>query len=374
LRAFEWIQGQPLAAEAPRWALVYATEGAPFEQAVRTLSARYRGIQVFGTTSFQGVFCRKGFPRGVHVLVSEAKDEIDAASVLRATQPSRARTDARAAALALVKSLGRAPAAILLHATPGFEERILEGIDDAFEGSPPPVYGGSAADDTIGGKWRVFGTTGVEAQGFVLAGFASPRPIHGSFVAGYSPSATRGKVTEAQGRLVRTIDGQPAARVYNAWTDGSVEAQLGGGIVLAATTLRPLGRLIDRIGSVPRYLLSHPHEIHADGSMSLFTEVSVGDELVLMVGSVDSLLDRTNHVADRARGAGRGVLGAILVYCGGCVGAIGAHTADVSATFSRRIGDAPFLGAATFGEQGCFPGPRSVNRHGNLMCDALFFQ
>ena len=65
--------------------------------------------------------------------------------------------------------------------------------------------------------------------------------------------------------------------------------------------------------------------------------------------------------------------GAILVYCGGCVGAIGAGTADVGATFARRIGAAPFLGAATFGEQGCFPGTRSVNRHGNLMCDALFF-
>jgi hypothetical protein len=46
----------------------------------------------------------------------------------------------------------------------------------------------------------------------------------------------------------------------------------------------------------------------------------------------------------------------------------------VSTTFSQGIKAAPFIGAATFGEQGCFPGQKAINRHGNLMCDALLFE
>jgi hypothetical protein len=41
--------------------------------------------------------------------------------------------------------------------------------------------------------------------------------------------------------------------------------------------------------------------------------------------------------------------------------------------FSQGI-KAPFLGAATFGEHGSFPGPKPINRHGNLMCDAILFE
>ena len=51
-----------------------------------------------------------------------------------------------------------------------------------------------------------------------------------------------------------------------------------------------------------------------------------------------------------------------------------AAAGTVSSMFSQGISGAAFLGAATFGEQGCFPGPKAVNRHGNLMCDAMLFE
>ncbi len=266
---------------------------------------------------------------------------------------------------------------MLLHATPGFEERVLEGIDEATSGKCP-IFGGSAADDDLSGKWQIFQGTRIEGEGFVLTGLASPRKIHGSFVAGYTPMTERGFVTSARGRVVHTIDGQPAARVYNKWTYGGIEAQMNGGIVLGPTSLRPLGRLVDKIGAVPRYVLSHPHEVLPDGSLSFFTDMAVGDELVLMLGSERSLLERTRQVAARTlhgAGAGADLAGGVLIYCAGCVGTLGdAATATVSKMFSEELKNAPFLGAATFGEQGCFPGVKTVNRHGTLMCDAVLFR
>ena len=205
----------------------------------------------------------------------------------------------------------------------------------------------------------------------------SAQPVYGSFVSGYVPGNQRGVVTRVRGRIVQEIDHQPAAEVYNRWRGGELDAALAkGGVVLADTTLHPLGRVIDRVGAVPRYLLSHPHEIGLDHSLSFFTEFAVGDEIAMMVGSRASLLERTEQVIARALGHSRdkaAVRAGILIYCGGCVMAIGDGAREVGTLYHRGIGSAPFIGAATFGEIGCFTGPTPVNRHGNLMCDTILF-
>jgi hypothetical protein len=373
MRLTSFELGTPFRSGSARWALVYATEEAPLQAALREIAPAVDG-NVFGCTSFRGVFTPRGFERGVHVLTGEVAD-VNASAVVRASTGSRAREDARAAATEMTRKLGRKPDVVLLHATPGFEERVLAGIDDALDRSVP-VYGGSAADDELAGNWRVFAGTQIEREGFVIAGFTSAHAIHGSFIAGYTPTGQKGRVTSAAGRVVKTIDGKPAAQVYDHWTNGKIrDALVNGGVVLAQTSLDPIGRLVDRVGQVPRYLLSHPHQVHPDGSLSFFTEMAVGDELVLMLGSEASLLDRTRQVAARARGSATEPLaGGILVYCSGCVGAIGdGPAAEVARIFGAQLGRAPFIGAATFGEQGCFSGPTSVNRHGNLMCDAILF-
>ncbi|MBO6940355.1 MAG: FIST C-terminal domain-containing protein [Deltaproteobacteria bacterium] len=358
----------PIPASA-RWALAYATVDA----ISKVRAAADGSIPLFGCTSFQGVFTPDGFPRGAHALIGEEGDPVaDAVSVQVGAIGARSR--AADAARALREKLGTIDA-LLLHATPGFEERILEGIADAFDGSPPQAYGGSAADDDISGKWRVFHGPDAIGEGFVLAGFRSDAPVHGSFVAGYNPGRRKGKVTAAAGRVVRAIDGRPAAEVYDEWLGGKLgEQRKTGGVVLGETTLHPLGRAVGTIGRMTRYLLSHPHRVERDGSMALFTDVAVGDELVLMVGSRDALFERTDRVAGRAsRGAGE-VRGGVLIYCGGCVGVTAERTAEVSQRFGSRIDGAPFVGAATFGEVGCFDRREGVNRHGNLMADAILFE
>ncbi len=352
-----------------RWALVYATVDAISK--VRTQADG--STPLFGCTSFQGVFTPDGFPRGAHALIGEAGDPV--ADAVSATVGAR---DARERAAELTRELrerlGRVDA-LLLHATPGFEERILEGIADAFDGSPPPAYGGSAADDDISGQWRVFHSREAIGEGFVLAGFRSDAPVHGSFVAGYNPGRRKGKVTAASGRIVRTIDGRPAAEVYDEWLGGKLgEQRRTGGVVLGETTLHPLGRAVGTIGRMTRYLLSHPHRVEPDGSMALFTDVKVGDELVLMVGSRDALFERTDRVAGRASRGAETIRGGVLVYCGGCVGVTAERTNEVSQRFGSRIDGAPFVGPATFGEVGCFDRREGVNRHGNLMADAILFE
>ena len=64
--------------------------------------------------------------------------------------------------------------------------------------SNSPIYGGSAADNTIGGQWKIFNKNNISDKGFVLVGFVTERPVYGAFVSGYLPTQSKGKVTKAK--------------------------------------------------------------------------------------------------------------------------------------------------------------------------------
>ena len=75
-------------------------------------------------------------------------------------------------------------------------------------------------------------------------------------------------------------------------------------------------------------------------------------------------------------GAGRltadQVSGALVIYCAGCMLTVQDEMEEVAAEVREALGGKPFLGAFTFGEQGCFTG--GENRHGNLMISVVVFE
>lgn len=364
-----------VALDDPAWVLLYAVHDAPIDAIVAALGARHPGVPIFGATSFQGVFSPAGFGRGAVLLVGERKDEISAHVALREATGDNAADAASEACREIQETLRRRPAALLMHATPGFEERILEGVAREF-GTQVPVYGGSAADDSISGNWRVFSNERSARSGFVLVGIASSSPILGGFLGGFLPAGPTGTVTRARGRTIQTIDGRPAARVYNEWTQGAIAAELAsGGNVLMKTNLLPLGRAVDERFGMPRRVLSHPHEVNAaDESLALFSDFAEGDRVALMTSLRDPLISRVRRAVQRAKGNSRNPSrGGLLVYCGGSLGVLLDQADRIAAEFREAAGDIPFIGIATFGEQGCFF-ERSESRHGNLMCSVLLFE
>jgi len=358
----------------PAWILMYATTSAPVSRIVKRLQREHPGVPVFGATSFQGVFSPTGFSPGLALLIAEAEDHLPVAVSLSETGATHAEERARKACVEIERSLGFRPHVLLLHATPGFEERILAGIRRAF-GTDVPVYGGSAADDTINGEWRVFAKGASVQEGFVLAGIASSSTLQGGFLSGYLPTEHEGTVTEAKGRTVLRIDGQPAACVYNTWTRGAIAEELkSGGSVLLKTNMLPIARVVGGSSAVPRRLLSHPHEVIASNqALNFFSEFAVGDRITLMTGTKDPLVARVRRTVQRARaGAQSSNRGGLLVYCAGCLGALLDRAPEISAEFASELGDVPFIGVATFGEQGRLF-DKTESRHGNLMCTVLLF-
>lgn len=142
------------------------------------------------------------------------------------------------------------------------------------------------------------------------------------------------------------------------------------------TSLFPLGRVVGNTGGVPYFQLSHPDSITSEKSLTLFSNIQVGDEVYLMQGSVESLVSRAERVAQTAIQLSEAdpsrIAGALVIYCAGCMLTVKDRMSDVVKSICSGLGEGvPFLGSFTFGEQGCFLG--GENRHGNLMISILVF-
>jgi hypothetical protein len=192
---------------------------------------------------------------------------------------------------------------------------------------------------------------------------------------GYRRGTDSGVVTATAGREIQSIDGMPAAEVYDRWTGHRIASKLeAGGSILVETTMCPLAIDAGRVDGVTNYLLIHPDAISPGRTLTTFRNVEVGTRVYAMKGDRQRLVERAGRVARQAKAqlasASATASGGLVVYCGGCRLAIGEEISEVASTVAEAFEGAPFIGCFTFGEQGLL-----VNRnvHGNLMISAVAF-
>ncbi|MFN4151274.1 MAG: FIST signal transduction protein, partial [Candidatus Sericytochromatia bacterium] len=258
----------------PEWILVYSTVEDLKQDNLELLISKFPNTSIFGTTSFNGVFTPEGFKKGCFLLVGEKNDGIKAVAVMKEANENNAFDLATQAAEEIKNKFGRLPDTLLFHPTPGFEEKIIAGIDKVFE-SKVPIYGGSAADNTIEGDWKIHIQNSIIGSGFLIIGFISENnEIYGSFSSGYIPTQNKGIVTKANGRTIFEIDHKPATEVYNKWSSGTItQFTKTDGVILSDTTLNPLGIILSNSNESHKYLISHPYKVHAkEKAISFFTE------------------------------------------------------------------------------------------------------
>jgi len=278
-------------------------------------------------------------------------------------------------ALANAGCPGELPELIWVFQAPGCEEQIIEGlrriVDDRC-----PILGGSAADNTVAGAWRQISPAGVFKNGIVIAVMFPSGGVGYSYQGGYEPAGPSGVVTRTgSGRKILEIDGAPAAVVYNQWTDGLIAGKLeSGGNILADTTMHPLAVDAGQIDGVAHYLLIHPDSVAEDFALTTFADVQPGTRLYSMRGSRSRLIERAGRVvgeaAARLPSGASSLAGGLVVYCAGCMLAVGPEMPQVASTVQASFGGMPHLGCFTFGEQGCLA---DRNVHGNLMISAVVF-
>ena len=184
----------------------------------------------------------------------------------------------------------------------------------------------------------------------------SPDAVETVFDCGYAPSAHKGRITKCSGaRVVEEINQQPAAEVYDQWTGGAISEALmsgSGGKIAGEAALNPLARRVD----IDRYELLLPDSITDTSGLAMFANVEVGETLVLMAGTKDSLIDNIGRVRKslvaNAPFSEENISAGLLVYGSGI--ALGDQKSQVATKFSACLGGKPFIGIQSFGEQVCW--------------------
>lgn len=354
------------------------------------LQENFAGKAIIGGSSSGGLMTESGFydedTVGLLVLEDQA-GEYGVADGVFDDDPEKLAEKVLMQALDNCNCTGQLPELIWLYQTPGHEEAVMRGLRNII-GDHCPIMGGTAADNDVSGQWHLLGPSGALTDGLVIAVMFPSSPIGFAFQGGYEPSGPQGTVTgigyhsagesgvvtDGVGRDVLTIDGAPAAEVYNRWANNAIASKLDGGSILAETTMYPIAINTGDIDGVGQYLLIHPESVLPQGGLRTFRELETGMRIHAMRGDRQQLVARAGRVADHAKRnlelEHKNISGAIMIYCGGCKLAVGDDITEVARTVGLTLGGTPFIGCFTFGEQGYL---LDKNVHGNLMISAVVF-
>ena len=252
------------------------------------------------------------------------------------------------------------PAYFYMVANPAEEEDCLKGIEDVI--GRVPFFGGSAADNTVSGDWKIFTNEGVFSEGVAVAFFYTDKPMANVYTGAYHETTKSGIITKLDGkRVLQEIDGEPALKKYAKWTGKDVKKLMGGNL-LAESILAPLG-VKDRLGDL--IAIRHPMGGNKDYSINVGNHLSVNTAVVQMEATVDELIESTGKaVKEINKGLGGEVGAYILVHCGGRKLGIGDRIDEVAKLIKKEAKGVPFITIFTFGEYG------SVD-HGANTCGGL---
>jgi hypothetical protein len=330
------------------------------------------GVPVLGNTSFTGVITDEGYISGDKGFVGIlALGDISVGVAGAPKGSGGARETGRQAAKEALKNAGKdrscPPDYFFMAAPPGEEEFYLKGVSDVI--GRVPFFGGSAADNTISGEWKLFAGKQVFADGIVLAFFYADKPAASLFTGAYNETGDVGIITKVRDkRVLVEIDGQPALKKYAAWRGLDPET-LKGGNLLVATITSPLG-VKDRLGDLTA--IRHPMNGNDDYSMNIGANLAEKTAVIRMEGSVDHLIATASQTILELRAKAGGTPAAYhLVHCGGRRAGIGDRIGEVAAGVKKAVDGVPFIMEFTFGEYGYEDDDR--NTTGGLMLSYTAF-
>ena len=254
------------------------------------------------------------------------------------------------------------PDYFFMSASPANEEEYMKGIEDII--GDVPVFGGSAADNTVEGKWSILNDGEAFADGCVLAIFYTNGEMKNLYTGAYHETENAGIITKVEGRRTLVeIDHEPALKKYAEWTGQNVNDIMGGNL-LTATITAPLG-VKDPIGKVTA--VRHPMNGNDDYSMNIGADLVTNTAVIQMENTPEGILKaNAETVAKVSELMNTDINSYFLIHCGGRrLGlAIAGIEEKIYPEIKKAIPDKEFLMVFTFGEYG--RGDHSSNTVGGL--------
>lgn len=253
-------------------------------------------------------------------------------------------------AISQVKGTDKEPDYFFMTASPAEEEEYLKGIQDII--GEIPVFGGSAADNTVEGKWSIICNDKVYSDGVAIAIFYTDAEMKNVYQGVYEETNNVGVITKLNGvRTLAEIDGVPAVQKYAEWT-GKELPNLMGDKLLVETIFQPLG-VKDPIGNV--LAIRHPMYANEDLSMNIGANLAVNTAIIQLTSTPEGIVE-ANPVTIKAVNdlMNNEPQSYFLVHCGGRrLGlALSGVEEKIYPEVKKVTGDKEFLMVFTFGEYG----------------------
>lgn len=261
----------------------------------------------------------------------------------------------------------RAPAYFYMVASPKNEEDYLMGIQDVI--GRVPMFGGSAADDTLKDEWKIICNDKVISDGVAVAFFYTDNEIVTSYTGAYNETKNMGLITEVKNhRELVSIDGISALKKYAHWTNVAPSTLKGENLLMASVT-KPIG-IKDPLGNLT--VIRHPVYANDNGTVKISDDtimlgnnVVEGTAVIQLEATIDQLIDGVgNTIKDVRRQIYTDPAAYILFHDGARRMVIGSRIEEVAKKVVREAKGVPFIMPFTFGEYG-------YDEHSSNICGGL---
>ena len=260
------------------------------------------------------------------------------------------------------KGADKEPDFFFMTASPANEEEYLKGIQDVIGNIP--VFGGSAADNTVEGKWSILNDGEAFSDGCAIAIFYTDGEMKNLYTGAYHETNNAGIITKINGdRTLVEIDHEPALKKYAEWTGKPLESLMGNNL-LTETICAPLG-VKDPIGKVTA--VRHPMFGNEDLSMNIGADLAVNTAIIQLTNTPEGILKANEETITKLNQLMVTQPNSyFLVHCGGRrLGlALSKIEDQIYPEVKKAIPDKEFLMVFTFGEYGT--GDHSSNTVGGL--------
>ena len=362
----------------PKLGMMYCSCNDDVEEVVNGAMSAMKGAPVIGCTSSGMIITNDGIIEsedGFAGLMSFDDRNMNI-GVAAHKAGKNAREIGRKVARAAVENAKEnySPNYFYMVASPKEEEDYLMGIQDVI--GRVPMFGGSAADDTVEGNWKIFCNDQVFSDGVAVAFFYTDNDIVTSYTGAYHESENYGLITEVKNdRTLVKIDGVSALKKYADWI-GMKPSELKGQNLLVASITKPLG-VKDPLGNLT--VVRHPMfgddmgtKTTTDDVINLGNKVVEKTAIVQLEATVDELIKSTKTtLKDVKSQLSTEPAGYFLVHCGGRKLGIGDRIDEVYKNLVEEAHGVPFITVFTFGEYGY--DEHSANICGGLMLSFTAF-
>ena len=362
----------------PKLGMMYCSCNDDVEEVVSGAISSMKGAPVIGCTSSGMIITNDGIIESEDGFVGlmSFDDKNMNIGVAAHKAGKNAREIGRKVARAAVENAGEnySPNYFYMVASPKEEEDYLMGIQDVI--GRVPMFGGSAADDTVEGNWKIFCNDQVFQDGVAVAFFYTDNDIVTSYTGAYRDTENYGLVTEVKNdRTLVKIDGVSALKKYADWI-GKKPSELKGQNLLVASITKPLG-VKDPLGNLT--VVRHPMfgddmgtKTTTDDVINLGNKVVEKTAIVQLEATVDELIKSTKTtLKDVKSQLSTEPAGYFLVHCGGRKLGIGDRIEEVYKNLVEEARGVPFITVFTFGEYGY--DEHSANICGGLMLSFTAF-